>query len=126
MATKTDRSGETGSPGVDAQLEDADGNIPFDVVGFVMAYEGGELDDDEIVKGFQHLIDNGQVWHLQGSYGRQAQRLIDDGWCTLRSDVTAIVAAPAPKPEKVGTVCECGAPYVFLEAHNAWGYRCAR
>ena len=31
-----------------------------------------------------------------------------------------------PKPEKIGTHCECGAPYAFLERHGEWGYTCAR
>lgn len=35
-------------------------------------------------------------------------------------------ATIGPKPEKVGTVCECGAPYAYLERHKAWGYTCAR
>ena len=52
---------------------------PFDSVGFVMAYEGGELDDTETINGFQHLLDTGLVWQLQGHYGRTAQRLIDAG-----------------------------------------------
>ena len=54
---------------------------PFDEVGFIMAYEGGELDDEDTIDGFQHLIDSGTVWHFQGSYGRMAQSLIDSGVC---------------------------------------------
>jgi hypothetical protein len=54
---------------------------PFDEVAFIMAYEDGELDDDAIIVGFQHLIDSGTVWHLQGSYGRMAARLIETGRC---------------------------------------------
>lgn len=54
---------------------------PFDVVGFVMSYEAAELDDDAIIDGFQHLIDSGQVWSLQGHYGRTATALIEGGYC---------------------------------------------
>jgi hypothetical protein len=50
-------------------------------IDFIIAYESGELDDNDIIVGFQHLIDDGTVWTLQGSYGRQAQRLIDAGYC---------------------------------------------
>ena len=54
---------------------------PFDTVSFLMAYEDGGLDEDAIVEGFQHLIDSGLVWSLQGSYGRAAVALIDMGLC---------------------------------------------
>ena len=54
---------------------------PFDYVAFTIAYEDDALSDEEVVKGFQHLIDSGLVWSLQGRYGRQAQRLIDHGLC---------------------------------------------
>jgi hypothetical protein len=52
-------------------------------VDFIMAYEGGELDQEEVVKGFQALIDSGLAWQLQGSYGRTAKALIDAGLCHL-------------------------------------------
>lgn len=52
----------------------------FDLVDFIIRFEGGELEDeDELVHGFQHLVDTGQVWRLQGFYGRTAQNLIDAG-----------------------------------------------
>lgn len=54
-------------------------NSKFDEVGFIMAYENGELSEDEIVAGFQHMVDNGHVWQLQGSYGRMATALIEAG-----------------------------------------------
>jgi len=53
----------------------------FDEVGFIVAYESGELTEDQVTDGFQHLIDNGMAWKLQGSYGRQAMRFIHDGLC---------------------------------------------
>lgn len=53
-----------------------------DVVDKIIAFEQDELTDDEVVELFQHLIDTGQVWHLQGAYGRGAIRLIRSGLCS--------------------------------------------
>jgi hypothetical protein len=41
----------------------------------------GMLHGDEAVmlEAWQHLVDNGMVWNLPGSYGRMAQHLIDEG-----------------------------------------------
>ena len=47
------------------------------VVQAITEYENGDLTDDEVVELFQHLVDTGVVWTLQGSYGRMAQYLID-------------------------------------------------
>mgnify|MGYP003147529463 CR=1 FL=1 len=49
----------------------------------IIAYENGEMEWDRIVDFFQQLIDSGHAWTLQGSYGRMAQSLIDDGECHL-------------------------------------------
>lgn len=51
----------------------------FDAVGFIMAYEGGELGEDEVTEGFQHMLDTGVVWQLQGSYQRAATAMLDAG-----------------------------------------------
>lgn len=53
----------------------------FDQVAFIIAFEAGELDDGAVADGFQHLIDSGLVWQLQGFYGRTAMRLINAGVC---------------------------------------------
>ena len=51
----------------------------------MIAWEEGELADDEVIALFQDLINSGQAWTLQGCYGRQAQALIDAGLCTNRA-----------------------------------------
>jgi len=45
----------------------------------IIQYEDGQLDDDEIIEMFQDLVDSGQVWTLQGSYGRMARDMIELG-----------------------------------------------
>lgn len=54
----------------------------FDELGFIIAFEDGEITDiEEIAAGMQHLIDNGHAWILQGTYGRLATQLIQGGYC---------------------------------------------
>jgi hypothetical protein len=43
----------------------------------IIAYESGELDDEEVIELFQQLVNTGTAWKLQGHYGRTAQRLIE-------------------------------------------------
>ena len=50
-------------------------------IGQIMAFENGELGDEEVVELFQSLIDSGMAWSLQGFYGRTAAALIDAGLC---------------------------------------------
>jgi hypothetical protein len=45
----------------------------------IMQYESGLLEPEQVVELFQKLVDTGMVWDLQGSYGREAKRLIDAG-----------------------------------------------
>lgn len=54
---------------------------PFDLVDAIIRYEGGEMDEEEMIELFQHLIDNGMAWTLQGHYGRTAMALIQAGHC---------------------------------------------
>lgn len=54
----------------------------FDELDFLMNYEEGRLGKEAIVDGFQHLIDSGLAWTLQGHYGRTAHHLITEGLCT--------------------------------------------
>lgn len=51
----------------------------YDVVGAMMDFENGSLSEDETIKLFQHLVDTGMAWTLQGSYGRAAAAMIEAG-----------------------------------------------
>jgi hypothetical protein len=56
----------------------------YALVGKIMDYESGQMEDAEIIIFFQELIDNGMAWSLQGSYGRTATALIKAGYCHNR------------------------------------------
>lgn len=49
------------------------------LVGRIIAYENGELDDEGVIKLFRELVRTGMAWKLQGHYGRTAQRMIEAG-----------------------------------------------
>jgi len=53
----------------------------FDLVDFFIEFESGTLDGDQIIEGFQYLINTRLINNLQGSYQRMAQQLIDNGLC---------------------------------------------
>jgi hypothetical protein len=65
----------------------------FDIVDFIMNFESGQCTNEEIIEGFQHLIDTGLVWGLQGSYGRMAEALITKGLCHRKGAAMDIDAA---------------------------------
>lgn len=60
---------------------------PYDTTGNIIAYEQGQLTDDETVVLFQHLIDTGLAWSLQGHYGRTAEALISAELCHRKTNV---------------------------------------
>ena len=55
--------------------------VPFlQLVDKLIAYEEGQItQDEEIIELFQHLIDTGTCWHLEGHYHRVAATLIEAG-----------------------------------------------
>ena len=38
--------------------------------------------EEQVIEAWQHLIDTGSCWQLQGFFGRTARQLINDGICT--------------------------------------------
>ena len=51
----------------------------MDLVDKIMAFEEGLLGDADTLRLFSELTKSGQVWQLQGSYGRDARELIEAG-----------------------------------------------
>ena len=51
-------------------------------IDFIIRFENGEVEEEEVITEFQNMINSGIVWQLQGFYGRTAARLIDAGLCT--------------------------------------------
>lgn len=54
----------------------------FDAIAAIDGFDGIEHDEEDIHAAFQHLIDSGLAWRLQGRFGREAHLLINAGICT--------------------------------------------
>lgn len=54
----------------------------------IMIAEGADEaeSEEQAIDAWQHLIDTGLAWQLQGSFGRTAQALIEQGICHLPGD----------------------------------------
>ena len=51
----------------------------MNIVDQIIAYENGELDQEETIVFFTELIRTGTIYHLQGSYQRRATDLVRTG-----------------------------------------------
>jgi hypothetical protein len=69
--------------GLPHEVPDDEPSGPFDYVGFITKFEQEDMDIEEVAEGFQHLIDDGIIGSLQGSYQRTARALAEEGWVTL-------------------------------------------
>ena len=49
--------------------------------------ESSDPDIEQLIEAWQLLIDTDIVWRLQGWYGRQAIRLIEDGTCREKQKI---------------------------------------
>lgn len=62
-----------------------DGNS--NLISKIIEYESGLLNDEQVIDLFQDLVDNGMAWTLQGSYGRMAAYLIEEGSISCRKAI---------------------------------------
>jgi len=57
------------------------------IVDKIIDFETGMMQtEEEVIEFFQELIDTGMAWSLQGSYGRMASALIEEGYCHHRKE----------------------------------------
>ena len=50
-----------------------------DMVDLIIKYEEGKATKREVIRLFQHLINTGQAWKMQGHYGRTAMAMLEEG-----------------------------------------------
>ena len=48
----------------------------------IIQYEQGELNEEQTIQLFQHLVDSGMIMSLQGHYHRFAAQLLEAGLIT--------------------------------------------
>lgn len=56
-------------------------------VDLIIAYESGELNNEKTLELFSMLVKNGHAWTLQGSYGRTAHNLIENGFLDREGNI---------------------------------------
>ena len=57
------------------------------ICNMIIDFESGDMSMEDVITLFQHLIDTGVAWELQGSYGRLASQLIEQGLVDTRNNV---------------------------------------
>lgn len=72
------------------------------VVGEIIRYENGEMDEAEMIEFFQGLVDSGLAWTLQGHYGRTANDLLQAGLITQNGETDAEFDARQAREYKEG------------------------
>ena len=59
----------------------------MDYLDKMMGFENGDLGVKDILELFSELIASGTVWKLQGSYGRSAAGLIENGLISATGEI---------------------------------------
>jgi hypothetical protein len=99
---------------------------PVDRLDYIMRYEAADMvTNREVLALFSDLVQTGAAWSLQGSYGRQAQALIDAGYLDEQGRVSPKGCAMLDTEEPLDRPCSeagCGLPAVVT---RPWGTPCA-
>jgi UDP-N-acetylenolpyruvoylglucosamine reductase len=68
----------------------------FNAVGIAEGFIQAES-EEQVIEAWQYLIDSGLAWKLQGWFGRTANQLIEEGYCSAprASADTELGAIPA-------------------------------
>jgi hypothetical protein len=56
----------------------------MNIIDAIIEFENGSLSRIKTIELFQIMVNTGQVWKLQGAYGKQAQAFIDQGLVTAK------------------------------------------
>lgn len=60
----------------------------MNIIDYIIEYENGQLSDKKTLELFANLIKTGQVWNLQGHYGRTGSALIQDRLISRMGQIT--------------------------------------
>lgn len=56
-------------------------NTSYQACAIIEGFDGEDHEIEEVADAYQFLIDSGEVWQLQGAYGRGAVHMIELGYC---------------------------------------------
>ena len=57
-------------------------SIMFDADAIMIVEGDSDVNETTWIRAWQHLIDTGLCWQLQGRIARQAEQLIEEGVCS--------------------------------------------
>jgi len=61
---------------------------PTNVLYLMDKYESGDsMNNSEVLELFSYMIRTGMAWNLQGSYGRAARAMINNGFISVDGDI---------------------------------------
>ena len=62
-------------------------NSSYDACAIVEGFADSDPTNEELIEAWAYLIKTGDCWNLQGFYGREATRLIQQGFVSKEGEV---------------------------------------